>query len=99
MRLLDRLLLPTDLALEFGCGRSTSWLARRVRELISTENSVVWHARTCATLEAKGIRNCELRLVVTPEPLDEEVECAAYLEPLQSRADESVDVIVIDGGA
>jgi putative heme iron utilization protein len=39
--LLERLLRPDDIGLEFGSGRSTIWFAERVEKLISIEHAFI----------------------------------------------------------
>jgi hypothetical protein len=40
--LLDSWLKPTDVELEWGSGRSTIWLARRMKRLTSVESDKTW---------------------------------------------------------
>ncbi len=43
INILDEWLLPTDVGLEFGSGRSTRWFATRVGQLTSVEDNPEWY--------------------------------------------------------
>lgn len=49
-RFLETYLLPSDLGLEFGSGRSTLWLASRVDRLVSVEHDKDWHRQIAQAL-------------------------------------------------
>lgn len=85
---LSERLRPTDVVVEWGAGRSTVWLARRVGSLVSIEHSRAWHDRVEVMLCAGGIDNGDLRYV----PVDDD---QAYLAP--DVPDESCDLVLIDG--
>lgn len=53
--LLDRLLRPTDIGVEFGSGRSTIWFAKRLRWLTSFEDNESWFIRVQKMLEANKL--------------------------------------------
>ena len=57
--ILDRLLRPEDIGIEFGSGRSTAWFAQRVKRLRSVEHNPVWHARVARQLASGEIGNVE----------------------------------------
>ena len=40
---LNQIILPTDIGVEFGSGRSTIWFAKRLKHLISIEDNKDWH--------------------------------------------------------
>lgn len=50
---------PTDVGIEWGSGRSTLWLAKRVRRLISVEHDGDWYRKLCASLADQKIQNVE----------------------------------------
>jgi predicted O-methyltransferase YrrM len=87
VRILDSLLQPTDVGMEFGSGRSTVWLARRCQHLVSVESDSAWFRRVSAMLEAEKIKNVELHH--RDEPL--------YAEVPSRVADESLDFALVDG--
>lgn len=43
VKLLEQLLQPSDVGVEFGSGRSTIWFVNRVKQLTSIENNSVWY--------------------------------------------------------
>ena len=43
--ILDNWLRSTDHGLEWGSGRSTTWLAARVAHLVAVEHDPTWHTR------------------------------------------------------
>lgn len=57
--MLDSLLRPSDFAVEFGSGSSTSWLGRRVASLISIESDPTWFERVKVSVGA--MQSVELR--------------------------------------
>ena len=86
--LLESWLRPEDHALEWGAGRSTLWLARRVGRLTSVEHNPSYHLRLKACLQAEGLRNVELHFC---EQEAEYVAVAAQLPP------ENLDLVLVDG--
>jgi len=95
--LLDRLLRPADVACEFGAGRSTPWIARRVGRLTSVEHSRDWYERVEAMIGAAGLANVEL--VHRPPPLEYAAAGArsSYVAVLDGFADASLDFVLVDG--
>src|SRR5947209_7779421 len=65
--LLDTLLRPDDVGIEWGSGRSTVWFARRLKHLTSIESDTAWYARVKAQLAEKNIQNVTYKLL----PVDE----------------------------
>jgi predicted O-methyltransferase YrrM len=87
IRLLESGLRSSDVVLEFGSGRSTSWLAERAERVISVEHDANWHASVAGTLRQVGLTNVQQRLV---DPSD-------YLSVFGELGPESVDVVINDG--
>jgi hypothetical protein len=58
-RILDYLLGPTDIGIEFGSGRSTLWFAKKVKRLISVEHNEVWYKRIKTLLFKHSVSNVE----------------------------------------
>ncbi len=52
-------LKPTDVFVEFGSGRSTAWLARRVGRMISIEHHAEWHKEITGVLFQQKITNTQ----------------------------------------
>jgi len=86
--LLERLLKPDDIGLEFGSGRSTIWFAERVKKLISTEHDNFWFEKINKKLKEKELIN------KVDYKLKNENN---YLDILNDIKDNSVDFVLIDG--
>ena len=54
-RLLQGLLKPTDIGVEFGSGRSTAWFANRLQQLTSVESNPEWYAIVKQQLAETGL--------------------------------------------
>jgi predicted O-methyltransferase YrrM len=96
IRLLDSMLRPSDLGVEFGSGRSTLWLARRCAHLISTEHDEAWHERVSGTLAEEGVTHVDYRCHQREEP-DATGYRSAYAQVAQFLGDESIDFALVDG--
>jgi hypothetical protein len=96
--ILDSWLKPTDRGLEWGSGRSTTWLASRVGHLVTVEHDPGWHARVARDLQSRGLATkVDYRLVEAPydqlaEPADHPY--AAIAEEIE---DGTLDFAVVDG--
>ncbi|MBF9024374.1 hypothetical protein HKCCD6035_02315 [Rhodobacterales bacterium HKCCD6035] len=89
INVLESILRHTDVAVEFGSGRSTKWIAQRVQRLISIETDRNWFvhvADECAAHIDQG----------TLEILHIEEE-QAQNEFIMSIQDETVDLCLVDG--
>jgi len=94
VEMLEGRLKPTDIGLEWGSGRSTVWLARRVAHLTSIEHNDRWYKRIKKMLSDKGIDNVELlfaALEAKGKGLPEYIRIAAE----QQKA--SFDFVIVDG--
>jgi predicted O-methyltransferase YrrM len=60
-RLLQTYLLPSDVGIEFGSGRSTLWFASRVSKLVSVEHDQAWHRQVSESLVQKRLFNVDYR--------------------------------------
>lgn len=92
IKLLNQLILKTDVGLEFGSGRSTKWLAAKCRKLFSVENNRLWFEKVSADLT--GYSNVEY-LFGNINQTDR--EASSYLAVLDSIANDSLDFILNDG--
>lgn len=79
---------PDMRGFEFGSGRSTKWLARRVAHLVSVEDNATWYRRVKGEVENS---NVNLRFAPTS------VGCEEYINQLLMFPDSSFDFILIDG--
>lgn len=73
---------------EFGSGRSTKWLARRIDRLVSIEDDPVWYRRVQIDTRNLGV---DYRFASTKSG------CGEYIGHLTSFGDETFDLIVVDG--
>lgn len=96
--LMDSWLKNTDQAFEWGSGRSTRWLARRVSRLVSVEDNPEWHAKVRDSLTAEDLRNVDYRLIDCGE-LNEQSEPAShpYAAAIEEFPDGHFDFIFVDG--
>jgi len=101
IRILEKVLRSDMTGLEWGSGRSTAWLARRIGSLTSIESDPDWFARVRTSLAEQAISNVDLRLVTVPASDDERT--AAYWTPnayamaAESFAGGSLDLVLVDG--
>ena len=59
--MLESLLKPTDVGIEWGSGRSTCWLAKRVKHLISVEENQPWADVVRKQIQDQGLSNVDYR--------------------------------------
>lgn len=85
-------------AWEWGSGRSTPWLARRLARLVSVESDPAWHQRVAARLARLGLTNVDLRLVADRDPdRDRGGPPPAYVNAIDEEPDGSLDLVLVDG--
>lgn len=97
IHILDRLLLPTDIGIEWGSGRSTQWFAKRLKHLTSVEDHPEWYTRVTAQLRDAGISNVAYERYDTPTP-GREAE-SQYVRAADRFAPRSVGFALVDGQA
>jgi hypothetical protein len=96
--LLAEMLLPTDTGLEWGSGRSTTWLARRLKHLTSIEDNREWYDRVSKRLEEQKLTN--VTYLYAPSPAEDESASTSEYVTLCSRiAEGSLGFALIDGYA
>ncbi|WP_242038984.1 O-methyltransferase [Anabaena lutea] len=88
--------------LEFGSGRSSAWFARRVSKITSIESDKNWYKAVKNKLEKENIANVNLRLILLDHPVSEPEQdayqiCPSYVAVLDEFADESLDLVIVDG--
>lgn len=95
VRILEQWLRPTDRGVEWGTGRSTIWLARRVAHLHAIEENADWYETVGSLLDRCGLRDkVDLRLL----PLtDDRSGSAAYVAIAEDLAGASLDFALVDG--
>lgn len=95
--LLAELIRDSDVGLEWGCGRSTVWLASRMRHLTSVEHDPLWAGRVNEMVDRCAIAS-KVRLVVEEDGLDGSAG-SRYVAAADAFADESLDFCLVDGMA
>lgn len=96
--LLDRWLRPADVGIEWGSGRSTTWLASRLARLVAVEHDSVWYRRVRRRLQEKGLAaKVDYRRVPSPVEQMDEPRGHAYAAVADELEDASLDLALVDG--
>jgi hypothetical protein len=74
-------------AFEWGSGKSTLWLADRLRDVVSVEHDPAWHARVQVMLNEAQVRNAHVKLA----------DPAEYAEQIAPYPDGCFDLVIVDG--
>jgi len=85
--ILNQLLKSSDIGLEFGSGRSTIWLASRIKKLISVEHNKFWFDEINKKINDKKIKNIDYYLMLDKD----------YISILDKLENNSRDFILVDG--
>jgi predicted O-methyltransferase YrrM len=93
VRFLDLWLKPTDTVFEWGAGRSTLWIARRVRQITSVEHDPAWFARVKSRAARQNLHNIELKFYPDGQASLSE---PAYVAAINQVRDQ-FDLVVVDG--
>ncbi|HEY7118941.1 MAG TPA: hypothetical protein VH475_20290 [Tepidisphaeraceae bacterium] len=94
VKLLSTLILPDDIGIEWGSGRSTLWFAKRMKSLLSIEDNPSWHASVRKMLSDKGITNVDYRLIeIGPTP----DASSPYVRAADALPDGSLQFALVDG--
>ncbi len=96
VRLLNELLRPQDIALEFGGGRSTPWFARRMKQITSVDDNGQWQDFARSKVVAAKLSNVDFVLCPMDVP-EERGHESAYVRTLDRFADHSIDFALVDG--
>jgi predicted O-methyltransferase YrrM len=83
---LDSALKSSDIVLEFGSGRSTTWFARRAKQVISVDHDPEWHGKVAADLAKLGLTNVR-QLLCSRE---------GYLSIFSQLGPETIDLVIDD---
>ena len=90
---IDHLLRPTDTGLEWGSGRSTSWLAPRLGHLTSVEDSPEWASQVSDRIAKDSLEErVSYHLLST-----EGDETSPYVRIVERFEDDSLDFCLVDG--
>jgi len=101
VRILDEWIRETDVVIEFGSGRSTTWLAKRSGSLISIELDDEWLEIVRGQLEDNGLSHkVDLRYFAAGgENWKLNIESCDYVRSVDDVPDNSVDLVLVDGWA
>ena len=97
IRLLERLLQPSHVGVEWGAGNSTGWFAERTAHLTSFETGPDYYTVVRDNLATRGLTNVDLQFVsfepVASEQANHEHE---WMQRAYALADQSLDYALID---
>lgn len=92
IQILSSCLSPEDQGFEWGSGRSTLWLAGRIKHLWSIEHDRAWYERMKSQLHYGKFSNVDLRFLNLLGDGDSE-----YVRSISSLENESLDFVLVDG--
>jgi SAM-dependent methyltransferase len=96
--ILDSWLRSTDRGLEWGSGRSTTWLATRVARLVSVEHDPAWHARVQGEFASRWLATkVDYRLIEAPADQMAEPRDHPYAGVVDAIENDTLDFILVDG--
>lgn len=98
IQLLSTLLLPSDVGVEWGSGRSTIWLARHLKHLTSVEHDEGWYARVKQQLIKEDVANVAYHHA-PEQPVGDEARWNEYVAAGSSFPDASLGFALVDGEA
>jgi hypothetical protein len=81
--------MPSPVVAEWGCGRSTLWLASRAAKLVSVEHDPAWHRIVSGELAKRGAKHATVALA--------DMASAEYPTGILSTGVSAFDLILIDG--
>jgi predicted O-methyltransferase YrrM len=89
VRILDQMIRPEDVGVEYGSGRSTIWLAKRLNKLTSIERDPVWHENVVSMLSKSSLTE---KVAFRKCTSDDD-----YAAQTQTFDNESIDFCLVDG--
>lgn len=94
--ILDSYLIKSDVGLEFGSGRSTAWIARRIGHLTSVEHNYAWAAKVQGILNEATLNNVDYKSI--PKDVEEEQgNDSEYVKVVDAFDTNSLDFCLVDG--
>ncbi len=93
---IEQWLQSGDSAIEWGSGRSTTWLASRVERLRSVEHNPVWHQVVTQTINQNGVGNVDCLLIEQTEDISTFAMKYSH-DSLADIAQSSLDFALVDG--
>ena len=95
--ILSSYLKDSDVGLEFGAGRSTIWLAKRLSFLTSIEHDKAWYMKVQNSLKINQINNVDHFLIEKEAYDEEDGKNAKYVQFIKEFKDFSLDFVLVDG--
>jgi len=99
---LERLIEPTWDVLEFGCGISSIWLAKRAAKVYSIEGSAAWSQKIKAYAKSHGLNNLTIDLrdsSLYPDRGKFSDEFNTFFSDVTDLAGSSFNLVIVDGAA
>ncbi len=96
VEILTGYLKPTDTGFEYGSGRSTQWLAKRIGHITSVEHDKAWYDKVSEVLKNNSQNNiayCHIDV----DPKDNEGGDSAYAKRIDQVESASLDFVLVDG--
>ncbi|MEO0137827.1 MAG: hypothetical protein ABIL86_09895 [candidate division WOR-3 bacterium] len=94
---LDNWLKPSDIGFEWGSGRSTIWIGRKVKHLISIEDKQDWYIKIKEEIAINGLNGkIDLRFIPCELKEQDEPESHPYADIILNYPDAYFDFILID---
>ena len=90
-------LRPSDVGLEWGCGRSTIWLAHRVAQVVSVEDNREWADRVSQLLTAAGLSGRVELSTASSDTSTGTAEGSPYVAIANRFRPSSFDFCLVDG--
>ena len=95
-QILTSYLKESDLGLEFGSGRSTTWFAKHTQHLTSVEHNEVWYKKVSQMLKKLELQNVDYHLIPKDVSGDKGGK-AEYVRIVDRFRASSLDYVLIDG--
>lgn len=95
--ILSTALRESDNGVEWGSGRSTTWLARRTRSLLSVESDPAWSERVSETIARLRLSNVVYKHVPANQEIVGDPHKKAYIEADAGLTPGSLDYALVDG--
>ncbi|NQZ18867.1 MAG: class I SAM-dependent methyltransferase [Bdellovibrionales bacterium] len=102
VRKLEELLTKDMKVFEWGSGRSTLWLSKRSKEVVSIEYSEVWSQKVQEMIVESQTKNVNLKYIALdhdkslPTPKDYD-PIPKYVSEIFNYPKESFDLVIVDG--
>ena len=97
IHIIDQWLQPEDVGVEFGSGKSTIWLAKRVAFLKSVENNPTWYHRVRQWLDETRLENVDYFLRGSDDTQTDQERAGDYISPLMVIQNETLNFALVDG--